>query len=151
MTDPVPPAWGGDPLSTFLATAQWNERVSPLKLPDAYVLLQRVACRVRARRDDHRAREHTDSGPVRILMARARGAWLAAVRLALSGQTVEAYPQAPRSSRPLCMRCTSRRKPARPARAIIWLCRDDDEAAERRCRNESSSRTCERRTKPSTR
>jgi hypothetical protein len=35
-------AWEGDPLSTFLSDAQRNERVSALKLPGVYTLLQRV-------------------------------------------------------------------------------------------------------------
>ena len=36
------PAWEGDPLSAFLSQAEWNERVSVLKLPDIYALLRHV-------------------------------------------------------------------------------------------------------------
>jgi hypothetical protein len=92
MSDPVLPAWEGDPLSKFLSDAQWNERVSALKMPNLYALLRRVHAAFE-QVASITEKEHTPTLlPARFLMARARGAWLAAVRLTMSGQTVEAYP-----------------------------------------------------------
>src|SRR2546426_9277290 len=92
MSEPELPPWESDDLSAFLSTAQRNERVSALKVPDVYALLQRVNdafVQVATLTE----KEHTQNLLVpRFLMARARGAWLAAVRLGLSGQVVEAYP-----------------------------------------------------------
>jgi hypothetical protein len=92
MTNPVLPAWQTDSLSTFLSDAQYNERATALKMPDLYTLLQRVDA-VFQQVEAITEKENTEHlVPVRMLMTRARGAWLAAVRLGMSGQTVEAYP-----------------------------------------------------------
>ncbi len=136
MTEPAPPPWECDPLSSFLATAQYNERVTPLKLPDAYVLLQRVHAAFEQVAVSTERENTPNLLPVRILMARARGAWLASVRSAMSGQTVEAYPLVRTVIEAAWYALHIAKDPAPPARAIIWLCRDDNEAAESRCRNE---------------
>ena len=71
------PTWGDDPLSTLLSDAQYNERVTPLKMPDVYALLQRVHLTLL------RVQEITDKVsdlnllPTRLLMARTHSAWLA--------------------------------------------------------------------------
>src|SRR6266481_3420516 len=90
MSDPVLPPWEGDDLSALLSSAQRNERISALKMPDVYALLRRVnAAFVQVAAITEK--EHNSALlPTRFLMARARGAWLAAVRLGLSGQIVEA-------------------------------------------------------------
>src|SRR6266446_3596576 len=92
MTDPVPPAWESDPLSAFISLAQWNERVIALKLPEVYALLRRVHAAFR-RVAEITEREHNENLlPTRFLMARVHSAWLAATRLGMSTQIVEAYP-----------------------------------------------------------
>lgn len=61
-------------------------------MPDLYALLQRVHGvfeRVAAITEKE-SNEHLL--PTRFLMARAHAAWLAAVRLGMSGQVVETYP-----------------------------------------------------------
>jgi hypothetical protein len=137
MNNPKFPPWSDDPLSSVLATAQYNERVTTLKLPGAYELLQRVHAVFEQVRTITEHESTPNLLPVRILMARARGAWLAAVSLALRGQTVEAYPLVRAVIENAWYALHIAKDPARPAaRAIIWLCRDDDEDAEKRCRNE---------------
>ena len=81
MTDSTLSAWKGDPLSTFLSDAERNERISALKLPDVYALLQSAhAAFIQV--ETITEKEHNENLlPTRLLMARARGAWLAAVRL----------------------------------------------------------------------
>ena len=88
MSDPVLPAWESDPLSTFLSHAQRNERVSPLKLPGVYTLLQRVHAAFQQVTEITEKEHNAAMLPTRFLMARARGAWLAATRLGLGGQVV---------------------------------------------------------------
>jgi hypothetical protein len=63
-----------------------------VNVPDLYALLQRVHGvfeRVAAITEKE-SNEHLL--PTRFLMARAHAAWLAAVRLGMSGQVVETYP-----------------------------------------------------------
>jgi hypothetical protein len=138
MTDPVLPSWESDPLSTFLSDAQRNERVSSLKMPDLYALLrgvhaafQQVATITEMEHNEHLLL-------ARFLMARTHSAWLAAVRLGLSAQTVEAYPVARVVVENAWYALHIAKDPSAPARARIWLNRDDDPAAEARCAAEFS-------------
>lgn len=136
MTDPVLPGWEGDPLSTFLSDAQRNERVSALKMPDIYALLQRVHG-VFQQVATITEKEHTASLlPTRFLMARARAAWLAATRLGMSGQVVEVYPVLRAVIEDSWYALHLAKDPNPPTRVKIWLGRDDDEAAKARCKTE---------------
>ena len=136
MTDPVVPTWEGDPLSAFLSDAQRNERVSALKMPDLYAVLQRVHATFE-QVATITARENNPSLlPARFLMARARGAWLAAVRLAMSGQTVEAYPLVRAIIEAAWYALHIGKDPQPPARAVIWLRRNDDDSAKAQCKTE---------------
>lgn len=138
MTQATLPPWGDDALSSFLAQAQYNERVTPLKLPDIYSLLRRVHAAFQ-KVADITERENTPALlPSRFLMARAHSAWLAAVRLALSAQTVEAYPLARVVAENAWYALHIAKDCAPPARVEIWLNRDDDDAAQKRCANEFS-------------
>jgi hypothetical protein len=136
MRDPILPPWGDDALSTFLADAHRNERVSSLNLPDLYALLRRVhAAFLRAAAITEK--EGTDHLlPTRLLMARVHGAWLGAVRLAESGQTFEAYPLVRAVVENAWYALHLAKDPAPPARAEIWLRRREDQAAKRRCKDE---------------
>ena len=138
MTDPVLPGWEGDPLSTFLSDAQRNERVSALKMPDVYALLQRVH-RVFQQVATITEKEHTASLlPTRFLMARAHAAWLAAIRQGLSGQTVDAYPLIREVVEASWYALHLAKDPDPPRRVEIWLRRNDDESAKARCKTEFS-------------
>src|SRR5437773_11857768 len=92
MAEPVLPPWEGDPLSTFLSEAQWNERASAVNMRDVYALLQRVHAAFQQVTAITEKENNEHLLPTRFLMARAHAAWLAAVRLGMSAQTVEAYP-----------------------------------------------------------
>ncbi len=136
MADQVLPAWEGDPLSTFLSQAQWNERVSALKLPDVYVLLQRVHAVFQQVGTITEKEHHASLLPTRFLMARARAAWLAATRLGLGGQTVEAYPVVRVVIEASWYALHLAKDPNPPTRVEIWLRRNDDAAAKARCKAE---------------
>jgi len=136
MTDPVLPAWEGDPLSTFLSQAQWNEHVSVLKLPDIYALLRHVHAAFRQVTTITEKEHHPNLLPTRFLMARAHAAWLAAVRLGLSGQTVEGYPVIRAVIENSWYALHLAKDPNPSTRAVIWLRRNDDAAAKAKCKTE---------------
>ena len=138
MADPVPPPWEGDPLSTFLSQAQRNERVSSLKMPGVYDLLRHVHGTFRLVAEITERENDPNLLPTRFLMARAHAAWLTAVRLALSAQIVETYPLVRVVVENAWYALHLAKDPNAPTRAKIWLCRDDDAAAEKRCANEFS-------------
>jgi len=68
----------------------------------------------------------------RFLMARAHSAWLAATRLALSTQTVEAYPLLRAVIENAWYALHLAHDPAPPARAMTWLRRAESEDAKAR-------------------
>jgi hypothetical protein len=140
VTDPVLPIWEGDPLSTFLSDAQRNERVSSLNMPDVYALLQRVHAAFRQVSEITEREHNPNLLPTRFLMARTHAAWLAAVRLGLSAETVEAYPLVRAVVESAWYALHLAKDPSPPERAKIWLNRDVDAAAEARCAAEFSIR-----------
>jgi hypothetical protein len=138
MVDQALPPWGGDPLSTFLSNAQWNERALAVNAPDLYALLQRVhgSFEQLAAMTEKESNEHLL--PTRFLMARAHAIWLAAVRLGMSGQVVEAYPLVRVVVENSWYALHLAKDSAPPARAEVWLRRSDDAVAEHRCATEFS-------------
>jgi hypothetical protein len=140
MVDRVLPPWGGDPLSTFLANAQFNERALAVNASDLYALLQRVngVFEQVAAVTEKENNEHLI--PTRLLMVRAHAAWLAAVRLGMSGQVVETYPLVRVVVENAWYALRLAKDPAPPSRAEVWLRRSDDEGAEKRCATEFSIR-----------
>src|SRR5207249_9852113 len=80
----------------------------------------------------------------RFLMARAHGAWLAAPRLALSTQTVEAYPLLRAVIENAWYALHLANDPAPPERAMTWLRRAENEEAKERCAREFSVRNVRR-------
>ena len=144
MADPVLPAWEGDPLSRFLSDAQRNERVSSLKMPDVYALLQRVHVTFQQVGAITEKENNSSLLPTLFLMARAHAAWLASVRLGLSAQTVEAYPVVRVVIEDAWYALHLAKDPSPPARVEVWLNRDDDAAAEAQCAAEFSIKNVRR-------
>ncbi len=136
MADEALPAWEGDPLSTFLSDAKRNERVSSLKLPHVYALLQRVHAAFQQVVAITEKERQAALLPTRFLMARAHAAWLAATRLGMSGQVVEAYPVLRTVIEDAWYALHLAKDPNPPTRAEIWLRRNDDAAAKARCKAE---------------
>ncbi len=130
------PPWDRDPLSAFLSEAERNARVSSLKLPDVYGLLQRVHSAFQSLaaiiEKDHQA----GLLPSRFLMARTHAAWLAAVRLGMSGQAVEAYPVLRAAIEDAWYALHLAKDPNPPSRVTTWLRRNDDQAAKAQCKAE---------------
>lgn len=133
------PPWEGDPLSTLMANAEENVRVTALNWPDVYEVQQRghhLLTRV------HEIIE-SDPGDVhllvpRLLIARSRAAILAAMRSAMSGQGVEAEPALRLAIEATWYALHVARDPAPPARAEIWWARGSSPQATQACKNEFS-------------
>jgi len=140
MADPTLPAWADDPLSTFLSNAQWNECATAANVRDLYALLQRVHGAFEQLTAITEKESNKHLLPTRFLMARAHAAWLAAVRLGMSGQVVETYPLVRVVVENAWYALHLAKDPAPPARAEVWLRRSDDASAEGRCATEFSIR-----------
>jgi len=132
------PAWDNDPLSMFLSDAQQNEPVTSLKMADIYTVLQRAHGDFLRVQEISERDNDPDMIPTRFLMARAHSAWLAAVRLGLSAQTVEAYPLLRATIENAWYALHLAKDPAPPARAEVWLRRGEDDEAKKRCKAEFS-------------
>ena len=86
-----PPEWGNDPLSGFFRDAEYNARVTAVKLPAVYELLQRVHTLFRKFKDLIAKDSREEFVVPRFLMVRTHSSCLAGLRLAMSGQVSEAF------------------------------------------------------------
>lgn len=136
--EPQPPAWESDSLSKYFQDAEYNERVTALRYPAEYALLQRV------QQAFERAEESAEKGFARstvlprILLARAHSAFLAAVRLALSGQSIEGQTVLRSGIEQAWYALHTSTDPAPFARAESWLRRHESDEATARSQQEFS-------------
>jgi hypothetical protein len=86
MTEQDIPRWGDDPLSQFFANAEYNDRATSLTYPGVYAFLQSTHEAFTA---FEKIIEH-DGDPARLisrfLVVRAHASYLAAIRMAMSGE-----------------------------------------------------------------
>jgi hypothetical protein len=137
MTDRALPAWEGDPLSTFLADAQRNERACALNWPDVYAVLQRAHGLLKLIGEIlEKDPEDANLLAPRLLIFRSHSAILAATRLAMSGQGFEAQPVLRAAIEQAWYALHIARDPTPPARARIWWGRDDSPQATQACKDE---------------
>ena len=92
MSEQKPPPWGDDPLSTLFSQADYNERVSVFNLPPIYALLQRLHAAFQRVEETVEKDNREEFLVTRFLMIRTHSSFLAAIRLAMSGQLSESYP-----------------------------------------------------------
>jgi hypothetical protein len=136
MTEQNLPPWGADPLSVFFSDAEHNDRVSSLNLPLVYTLLQRVHTTLQ-RCDETIEKDNRDELLVtRFLIVRTHSAFLASIRLAMSGQVFEAYPVLRAAIEQAWYALHIAKDPHPPKRAKLWLCRNDDVASKAACKSE---------------
>lgn len=134
MGDREPPVWGDDRLSTFFRDAEINTRVTMAKYPDVYRLLQRLDQAFWTVADTF---EHDNAQLVpRFLFVRAYSAYLAACRLGMSGQLMEARPVLRLGLECAWYALHVAADPAPYQRAEVWLQRNDNAEAAKRCRKE---------------
>jgi hypothetical protein len=133
----VPP-WEDDALSLFFRHAALNERVSSLKLPRVYGLLKQIHatfnCVAVAIEED----DQEGLLVPRFLIARAHSAFLAATRLAMSGQSLEATLVLRAAIEQVWYALHIANDPWPLERHTIWLKRHESPEAKRRCKDEFS-------------
>lgn len=135
-TRPTPPPWDTDRLSAFFSRSGYNARVCALTFPDVYALLQRVY-ETFARVTDVTANDvHAHLLPSRFLMARTEACFLAAVRLGMSGEVVEAYMPIRGMIETAWYALHLAKDPSPPTRIRIWANRGSNADAQRECRRE---------------
>jgi len=131
LAEKQPPDWGTDPFSTFFADAEFNCRASAVNLAPVYSFLQTVNTAFRRMSE---AIENDNSLLLsRFLMVRTHSAFLAACRLAMSGQPFEC-----------CVVLRGGIEQAwyslhiakNPALAETWLRRNDSDNDKAKCKSE---------------
>lgn len=130
------PPWGQDQLSTFFQAAEDNDRLTSLKFPSIYKLLQRVDA---AFRHVEEATEKDDRDELlvpRFLIARTHSSFLASIRLAMSGQFPESYAILRVGIEQAWYALHIAKDPHPPERVTVWLRRNDDQSSKSRCKNE---------------
>lgn len=134
--DQLPP-WGDDSLSSqFFAQAHFNERAASLNYPDMYKLLQHVNATFLAASE---AVEKDSSEHLllpRLFVVRTRAAFLGATRLAMAGETPEAFPVLRLAIELAWYGLHIAKDPNPPQRARTWLKRGDDEKSTKACEQE---------------
>ncbi len=138
MSDQVPPPWGDDPLSNHLSDAEHNTRAASLEWPDVYEVQQRAHALL-LRLGEALESEQSDAqhiGAPRMLIHRSHSAILATMRLAMSGQTVEAAAVLRVAIEQAWYALHIASDPAPPTRAKIWWNRDDSPEATKACQKE---------------
>jgi hypothetical protein len=136
MGQQEPPRWETDSLSKYFSDAEYNERVTAINYRDVYSLLQSV--QVAFERAE--AAVEKGAGPARplpqILIVRAHSAFLAAIRLGMSGLCTEAQVVLRSGIESAWYALHIAADPAPGTRAEVWLRRNESDEATARCRTE---------------
>lgn len=130
------PKWGDDPLSTFFSDAEYNDRVTSINLADIYALLQRIHSAFKCVEEIIEKDNREELLVPRILMIRTHSSFLAAIRLAMSGQLSESYTVLRAAIEQAWYALHISKDPQAPNCAKVWLCRNDDEASKDKCKDE---------------
>ena len=136
MPEQKPPPWGNDPLSTFFSEAEHNERVSALNLATIYTLLQRLHVTFQRVEETVEKDKREEFLVTRFLMVRTHSSFLAAIRLAMSGQLFESYAVLRAAIEQAWYALHMAKDPQPPNRITVWLCRNDDETSKSKCKSE---------------
>ncbi|MGH9672808.1 MAG: hypothetical protein ACRD44_06460 [Bryobacteraceae bacterium] len=132
-----PPPWNShDPFESFCADAEYNERATAHNFPVVFGVLRRVHDLFK-RFEEAIEKENSEQLLVpRFLMVRVHSAFLAGVRLVMSGQVLESFPVS-RSAVESAWYCLHIAKdPSPPSRATVWLNRNESETDKARCKSE---------------
>ena len=132
-----PPDWGPDSLSAkYFKNAEYNDRAIAANYPDVFDLLKQI----------HECFERiedvigNDKGALRLvprfLLVRTHSTFLAACRLAMSGQISEAQALNRAAIEQAWYALHIAKDPGGWPRAETWLRRNESDAAEKACKNE---------------
>ena len=128
--------WGQDELSTLFQTAEYNDRVTSLKFPTVYSLLQGIDAAFRQIEETVEKDSRQELLIPRLLIARTHSSFFASIRLSMSGQVPEACAvlRAGIEQAWYCLHIA--KDPNPPERVTVWLRRNDDEPSMSKCKSE---------------
>jgi len=130
------PPWERDPLSSFLKDAALNEHISSLNLAPIYSLLKQTHSVFESVKSCIEKDNHEELLVPRLLLVRSYSAFLAAVRLSMSGQSLEAMPVLRAAIEQTWYSLHIARDPKPPERSFIWLQRHTSPLQTKMCKNE---------------
>lgn len=130
------PPWGQDALSTLFQTAEYNDRVTSLKFPNVYSLLQRIDAAFRHVGEAVEKDSRQELLIPRLMIARTRSSFFASIRLSMSGQVAESYPVLRAGIEQAWYALHIAKDPNPPERVTVWVQRNDDESLRSKCKNE---------------
>jgi hypothetical protein len=136
MTQKKPPGWGNDPLSVFFKDAEYNDRVTALNFPKVFDLLGRVHMLFKRFEEAVEKDNREQYLVTRFLAVRSHSSFLAAIRLAMSGQVSEAFPVLRSAIESTWYALHIAKDPNGTERSEIWLRRNESEAAKAKCKSE---------------
>jgi hypothetical protein len=130
------PPWGQDDLSRLFQTAEYNNRVTSLKFPDVFRLLQQIDASFRHLTEAIERDSRQELLVPRLLIARTHSSFLASIRLSMSGQVPEATAVLRAGIEQAWYALHIAKDPRPPERVTVWLQRNDDESSRARCKKE---------------
>lgn len=130
------PPWGQDALSTLFQTAEYNDRVTSLKFPNVYSLLQRIDAAFRHVGEAVEKDSRQELLIPRLMIARTCSSFFASIRLSMSGQVPESYPVLRAGIEQAWYALHIAKDPIPPDRCTIWLSRNDDKSSKNKCKDE---------------
>jgi hypothetical protein len=136
MTEKKPPEWDNDPLSAFFKDAEYNDRVTALKFPKVFNMLGRVHILFKLFEEAIEMDNRQEYLVPRFLLVRSHSSFLAAIRLAMSGQVSEAFPVLRSAIESTWYALHIAKDPKGTKRSEIWLRRNENEAAKAKCKSE---------------
>ena len=136
MTEKKLPDWGNDPLSAFFRDAEYNDRVIALNFKDVYDLLGQVHTLFQKCEEAIEKDNRAELLLARLLLVRSHSSFLAGIRLAMSGQVPESFPVLRSLVESTLYALHIAKDPRGTERSEIWLRRNEDGQAKRRCQPE---------------
>ena len=140
MTEKKPPQWDNDPLSGFFKDAEYNDRVTALNFPKVFHWLGRVHFLLKRFEEAIAKANREEYLVARFLVVRSHSSFLAAIRLAMSGQVSEAFPVLRSAIESTWYALHIAKDPKGTERSEIWLRRNENEVAKAKCKSELPSR-----------
>ena len=136
MSEKQPPDWGDDPLSRFFSDAEYNDRAAAVNYAPIYALLQHVHAMFRQVEGVIERDRQSHLLVPRLLLVRIHSAFLAAIRLAMSGQATESFPVLRSAIEQAWYALHIAKDPKAPERANTWLSRNVDISSKAKCKSE---------------
>ena len=136
MTEKKPPDWDNDPLSVLFRDAEQNDRVTALEFPEVYELLGQVHSLFQKSEEAFKNDPRPELLVPFFMMVRSHSSFFAGIRLVMSGQVPESFPVLRSVVESTWYALHIAKDPGGTERSAIWLRRNEDAEAKKRCQSE---------------